>query len=143
MVEFLKWLVTGVIPPRESDEDALYKWQVAVATAIIVWSLFIIGTTAMAFGFAKPIFPGFALSTSVDSTNKVLAQVLDGQRKDQLRTIDSQIFQLLERKCKNEGETPVNAEAMRLIREKINDLMNDYEELSGGTSYRLLTCSQL
>lgn len=50
MADFLKWLVVGIVPPRTSDAEMLYKWQSAVSVAIY-FSLFVLaGNITLSYG---------------------------------------------------------------------------------------------
>lgn len=90
MADFLKWLLIGIVPPRTSDADMLYKWQIAVCVAIYSALFVIAGNITLSYGLT-PFYSGFAKASDEQSTATLLAQIVDGQKRDRIHTIDTLI----------------------------------------------------
>ncbi len=128
----------------------MYRWMQAVATITISCMAGLVVITILAFGLLPTIFTGFAKASDIQLTAESIKlmgenfeKVLEGQNKARIRAVDAEIMQVQERKCKNEKTSPRNDEAISMARSKIIELMHEYEDLTNGKPYTLLTCDQL
>lgn len=153
MLDFVRWVVSGILPPKGGDADAQYRWQVAVASSILVWAGGVVVVTALAFGLVTPVFPGFARATDIasvqstvqsklDKHSKELDQIIQAQQRAQITALETEIETWQDRKCKEKKQPVVNEEAIDLMQSKVSDLLNQYWELTNGQQYHLLSCEQ-
>lgn len=145
MIDFLKWALTGVWPPKDSsDPMVMYGWQRAVAAAIIVWSVAVVSISAYALG-VTPLSKGFALAETMEAQTAKQEQQFEIIRKAQsqfkIAQIDTQIVSAQTLECRAENDK--NNEAIGFANEKIRDLINQYYAATGGRQYVLPTCHQL
>jgi len=157
MLELAKWILLGIIPPRDiEDKDAMWKWMKAMAAAVGVWSLVVAVVTVLSFGFAAPYFSGFALaselaayaktadvqviSAAVKTQKDSLDTIIVNQKRSRIRDLDAQILNVRTRQCQEDtGNKRANAYAW----DKIRELESEYEDLNGGKEYLLPSCDQL
>lgn len=127
MADFIKWLVVGIVPPRTSDAEMQYRWQSAVALAIY-FSLFILaGDITLSYGLT-PIYSGFAKASDEEGTKTLLAQIVEGQKRDRIHLIDQQIQSTRTREC---GADKDNQDAIGYANEKLTSLRQEYYDLTG------------
>lgn len=133
MLDLIKWLITGVWPPRDSsDPAALYKWQQAVAVSEIFWAGVLVGVILLSFGLT-PFYRGFASAAEV-------ASIQSQQSDSYVRQLDSDILDAIERRCKVEADNP---QATGLVTRRIRFLADEYFKATGGRKYESPSCRDL
>lgn len=88
MFAIFKWAASGIIPPRDlEDKDAMYKWMIAVAATLGVWSGGTVLLALLSFGFVQFIFPGFALASDVHSSDARLVLMQKDELEGHIRDL--------------------------------------------------------
>lgn len=141
MTDFLKWLLTGILPPRDiHNEEIMYRWHTAVASAIVLWSLLLVLVTAFAFGFV-PGFQGFAMASDLNNQVILFANISENQKKTAIRDLDSYLTATRERQCL--ADKADNGVAVHFATERIRYLSDQYYTLTSGRQWISPTCREL
>lgn len=89
-----------------------------------------VGSTAMAFGFATAIFPGFALASDVTDMKKISTEIRVSQ-------LDTEIFEAHEKEC--EALLAKNRDLAVQYEQRVQSKLPTYQQLSG-LRYQLQSC---
>ncbi len=141
MIDFIKWVVSGIIPPQDVHNDALmYRWYTAVSASIFAWSGALVVVTLLAFGLT-PFYKGFALATDIDKQSNMFVKLIADQQDTRVRNLNIDLMLTAERQCRANATN--NLDAIRFATENIRDLMDQYYLINKGRQWVSPTCREL
>lgn len=138
MFDALTWLIERLIPPIDADPEHQYRWRLTMAVLMVITPVTLGLHIALACGYLKPFYPGFASAAAVDQANATLSTVLSNQ--DETKIITARTNQ-----CKAEKGTDPNRQLLLdTAREELRKATVDWQKDAGSsTPYPIPGCEEL
>lgn len=134
MKEFFTAIFLGLLPPRESGGNNVYRWRVTVSVMIMANTFVIVGLSALSFGMTPLFFHGFAQADGLAAVQQQFATIQTNQ-------LDAKILDTRTRQCR--AILSKNESALQFATERLQIELNDYQSLTKGLRYRLPGCEEL